>query len=166
MRNPANTTTTITPNGAVKCKRPIARPAPYTNVSRSGGRSLMALARWFRGGSLPRTATRRDRDLAEGFHDDHFDSRPALLPFQTDLRHYRPFPAGDVSRRNPVEREGQHIVAAELAATEGRKMGPQGFVGRENVILDQVLDHSTASDGWTTEPVNVEPVVPVRRTLT
>src|SRR5215208_4238939 len=164
--NPANTTTAITPTGAVKCKRPVARPAPYTDVRRSGGRSLTGLAGRLGGGSFPRAATRSHRDLAESFHDDDFDGGAALLLLQADLRHDRAFPPRDIPGRNPVERERQHVVPAQPATTECGKMRPQRLVRGQNVVLDQVLDHSTANAGRTTEAVNVEPVVPVRRTRT
>jgi hypothetical protein len=44
-------------------------------------------------------------------------------------------------------------------------MRPESVVGRSDMILDQVLDHSTASAGRTTDPVKVEPVLPVRETV-
>jgi hypothetical protein len=43
-------------------------------------------------------------------------------------------------------------------------VGPQRLIGGRHMIFYQVLDHSSASAGVTTEPVKVEPVVPVRRT--
>jgi hypothetical protein len=41
---------------------------------------------------------------------------------------------------------------------------PQSVVRGEDVILCQIPDHSTARAGVTTDPVKVDPVVPVSRT--
>ena len=71
----------------------------------------------------------------------------------------------DVPRWDPIESEGQDVLPAELAATEGREMETQGVVGSDDVLFHQILDHSNASAGRTTDPVKVDPVVPVSRTV-
>jgi len=57
------------------------------------------------------------------------------------------------------------VVPAQLAPAERRKVRPEGVVGRGDVVLDQIPNHTTAKAGMTTAPVKVEPVVPVRRAV-
>jgi hypothetical protein len=115
-------------------------------------------------GASPMPAAGCHRDLAQRFHHDDLYGGPALLLLEAHLGNYRSLPTRDITRRHPVEGERQDIVPAELAGAEGRKMRPQGVVGGHDVIFYQIPDHSTASAGVTTDPMNVEPVVPVRRT--
>jgi hypothetical protein len=44
-------------------------------------------------------------------------------------------------------------------------MKTQGVVGSDDVLFHQILDHSNASAGRTIDPVKVDPVVPVSRTV-
>jgi hypothetical protein len=111
------------------------------------------------------STARSHRNLAQCLHDHDLDGSPTLLLLEIDLRYHGAFPAGYVPGRDTIERKGQYVLPAEIAATECGKVGPQSVVGGYDVILDQVLDHSTANAGVTTVPVNVDPVVPVRRTV-
>jgi hypothetical protein len=69
-----------------------------------------------------------------------------------------------VPGRDPVERIDQCVFPAEIATAKVGEMGPHGIVGRDDVFLDQIVDHKTARAGVTTVPVKVEPVVPVSLT--
>jgi len=133
-------------------------------VNRMGGRSLTTRA-LSRLRTSPSLATRGHRNLSQRLHNDDLYSRPALFLLQAHLGDNRSLPARDITRRHPVEGVRQDIVPAELAATEGGKVRPQRVVRGRDVILHQIPDHNTASAGVTTDPVNVEPVVPVSRTL-
>src|SRR5688572_3407708 len=154
-----------TPNTAGKCKRPVARPAPYATVSRIGGRSLTAPLHLARSGSSSPATPGRDRYLAQCLHHNHLDGGSALLFLQAHFRDDRSLPTRDIARRNPIQRESQHVVPAEVATTVGWKKRPQSIVGRGNMVFDQVLYHRTASWACSAAPVNVEPVVPVKRTV-
>ena len=75
-------------------------------------------------------------------HHDHH--RPHdFCSFSRSLRHHRAFPSRDVARRDPIQREGQHIVAAEIATAVRREQWPQRIVCGHDVVLDEVLDHRT-----------------------
>jgi hypothetical protein len=112
-----------------------------------------------------RAATRRHGNLPESLHDNHFYGGAALLLLQTDFRDYRSLSPGHVPRWHPVQRKSKNIVPTELAAAKRREVRPQSVVRGEDVIFCQIPDHSTASAGLTTDPVNVDPVVPVSWTL-
>src|SRR6266511_2113513 len=128
------------------------------------GRGLTA-SRHLRRAALPPAAPRRQRDLAEPLHHRDLDGGTALLLLQIHLRDHRPRQIGDVSGRNPIQGEYQGVGPAGVATAEVGEMRTHGLVGRGDVLFDQVVDHRTASAGVTTAPVNVEPVVPVRRTV-
>ncbi len=78
--------------------------------------------------------------------------------------HDRSGAAGHVAWRDAVEREDERILAADVAAAETRESASAARRRPHDVIFRDVSDHSTASEGATTAPVKVEPVVPVRRT--
>ncbi len=123
---------------------------------------------WRRASLVP--AARRHRNLSQPFHDDDLYGSPALLLFQGYLGDDGAFPARYVPGRDPVQGEGEHILPAEIAPAECGEMWSQGLVRRGDVIFHQILDHRTANAGGTTapaettEPVKVDPVLPVRRT--
>src|SRR5215210_4006634 len=114
-KSPAASEIPATQPGAPKCKRPVARPAPYTIANKMGGRSLTTGP-----SELRRTSTTlaagRYRDLAERLHHNDLDGSPALLPFETHLGHDCAFATRDIPGRHPVESVSHDIVAAQLAA--------------------------------------------------
>jgi hypothetical protein len=121
-------------------------------------------ALWSAGGDTSLFAAPRGHgNLSQGLHHDHLYSSAALFLFQAHLGYDRALAPRHIARWEPIQCKGQDVVAAELAGTKCREVRPQRIVRRCDVILDQVLDHSTAKAGVKTAPVKVDPVVPVRR---
>src|SRR3954465_9437493 len=115
--SPAAREIAATQPGAPKCKRPVARPAPYTVANKMGGRSLTTEPSELRRTSTTLAAGRYG-DLAECLHHNDLDGSPALLLFETHLGHDCPFATRDIPRRHPIESVSHDVVAAQLAATE------------------------------------------------
>ena len=109
------------------------------------GRILMAAIR-LAGGDTPTLATPgRHRDLAQRLHDYDLDGGTTLFLLQTHFGHHRTLPPRYVAGRNPIECEGQHVVAAQVAAAVRREKRSQRIVRGQHVIFDEILDHRTAS---------------------
>src|SRR3954467_4878800 len=70
--SPAASEIPATQPGAPKCKRPVARPAPYAIANKIGGRSLTTGASELRRSSTT-LAAGSYRDLAECLHDNDLD---------------------------------------------------------------------------------------------
>src|SRR5688500_13241514 len=160
----ASTSTAIAPAGAPKCRRPVARPAPYDIGTSSAAAGIRAAA-----GSGPLglpPAAGRHRDLLQRLHEHDVDDRAALVALEVEFGDDRALERVHVARGDPVQRVDQHVALADGAAAELREVGAQLLVGGEDVLLDEILDHAMASSRGTGEtrlPVKVEPVVPVRR---
>src|SRR5688500_16159929 len=156
-----------TPAGAPKCRRPVARPAPYVIGTSTPAGGITAGGRRSGALGLP-PAARCHGHLLQRFHQHDVDHGAALVALEVEFGDDGALERVHVSRGNAIEGVDQHVALADRTPAELGKVAAQPLVGGENVLLDEVLDHAMASSrsaGETRPPVNVEPVVPERRTI-
>jgi hypothetical protein len=111
-------------------------------------------------------ASRRRRHFLESVHHGDIHGGSGLILFEVELGHDVTFGTRDVSRRQPVERIDEYVGTAERTTAKGGEVANEPVVFVDYVFFDLVVEndvtHSTTSCGVvTTEPMKVDPVVPV-----
>src|SRR5947208_2728069 len=116
----------------------------------------------------PRPAARREPYLAEPLEQRHVQLGFLLVAVEPQLDEHFALRGGHVSRREAIERDHVHLDAAGFAAAEPGQLGAQLRVLPLHHLEPHVGHPTTASSPPSTCPsgtaVNVEPVVPVKRT--
>lgn len=111
--------------------------------------------------------TRAGFDPTESHHQRDRDVGEALIGSELDVREDLAAPMRHVFGAQAVEREHEHVVPTDIAATEVRHGRLEVIVLPRDNDLEDVRYPTMASSlptGMDGTPVNVAPVVPVRRT--
>src|SRR6185437_445557 len=112
-----------------------------------------------------RAAAGSNRDFAEALHQHDVGLRPRLIGREGETRQHLALPRRHVVGIQPVEGEYQHVPPAGVAPAELGELRAQQVVFPLRHFPHHVRYPTTDNSRATGHPVNVEPVVPVRRTL-
>lgn len=97
---------------------------------------------------------------------DNRDTSALLIALHRDIRNDFAGSLRNIPRMESVQRVHKHVVATLVATTKALYLRPEDLELSSDGVFDNVLYPKTASSRlWANgDPVNVEPVVPVRRT--